>query len=143
MALHCLVAARLGAKLGTYRHTCGTFHIYEAERALAETVLNAPLRSLEFGLPEGSQNELSSAVEFEARARARGKERDTFSLERMLSDADSGSEFARMAKLVVAAHWLRQADRGDHNPALTRLPESMQLLIKRQWRASQIRTKGG
>jgi thymidylate synthase len=133
MALQCLVAARLGAAVGTYRHVCGTFHIYEAERQLAERVLAEPLHSIELGQPHGGEAELADVMQFEERARASGQARSRRSLLEMVEADDGGSNFARHLKLVVLAHWLHTLEEGQDNPALARLPRPMQMMLRRQW----------
>lgn len=139
MTLQCIVAARLGVAVGTYRHICGTFHIYEAERQLANRVLGEPLRSLEIGHPDGSGTELADAIQFEARARASGRARDTRSLLKMIEAGECGSEFARQSKLVVLAHWLHALSGEAGNAALGRLPEPMQVMMRRRWYIAQRR----
>lgn len=133
MGLQCLVAARLGVAVGTYRHFCGTFHIYEAERKFAERVLSAPLRSIEFGRADGSKAETQDILQFEERARFIGHERDTRSLLDMIKVAETGSEFARLSKLIVLAHWLYIVSKEQDNVALKLLPELMQTMMLRQW----------
>jgi hypothetical protein len=140
MALHCLVAARLGVAPGTYRHVSGTFHIYEAERQLAERVLAAPIRSIEFGRPSGSESELTELLQFEERVRGFGRAGDRLSLGKMLEAAENGSTFASLCKFVLLAHWFQACRDEQTNPALDHLPAALQLMLRRQWGAKRINT---
>ncbi len=144
MALHCLLAARIGASVGSYRHICGTFHVYESERSYAERVIGAPLHSVEFGRPNGNETELAEVIRFEERARASGVAGDSRMLLKMLPTAEDGSEFARYSKLVLLAHWIHSIDRSGKNVALEKLPDEMQTILRRQWgssRAASLQTQ--
>jgi thymidylate synthase len=136
MALQCIVAARLGATIGTYKHICGTFHIYEAEREFTERVLSEPLHSIEFGRPEGSESELIDLLQFEKRVRDLGRARDVRGLIEILESATRGSDFAHQAKLVLLAHWFHLIADAQENVALDGLPEPMKLIMRRQWRST-------
>jgi hypothetical protein len=139
MVLQCIVAARLGVTVGTYRHISGTFHIYETERQFADRVLTDPLRSIEIDHPDGSDTELADIVQFEESARSSGRARDTRSLLRMIEAGECGSGFARQSKLVVLAHWLHTLTEEIDNAALDRLPEPMQVMMRRQWNITRRR----
>lgn len=133
MALQCIVAARLGVMVGSYRHICGTFHIYEAEREFTERVLSEPLHSIEFGAPEGSDSELNDLLQFEKRVRDLGRARDVRSLLEILESATQGSDFARQAKLILLAHWFHLIANDQENVALDGLPKPMKQTMRRQW----------
>lgn len=140
MMLQCVMAARVGAAVGTYRHICGTFHIYQKEREFAERVLGNPLRSIEFGRADGSELELAEVLEFEERARSVGRARDVRSLLDMLQAGEGGSEFARHSKLVVLGHWLHSLTEDQNNAALERLPVPLQMMMRRHWQAASKST---
>lgn len=69
MALQCVIAARLGATAGIYKHIAGTFHIYEDERQQAERVLDNGARPVSIGDISASESDWRQLFEFEEQLR--------------------------------------------------------------------------
>lgn len=134
MSIQRIVAARLGVRIGSYRHVSGTFHLYESELTFARRVLDEPVHSLELGAPDGTWSELPDVLRFEEEARSLGSRGEHGRLLGMVEAAAVGSGFATQTKLVTLAHWLDTVAPEATNPALDALPSSMQEMMRRQWR---------
>jgi len=69
MALQCWLAACLDAEPGIYRHFSGSFHIYEDELEVAETLAEAEPLSVRIGPMPNPESELADLIKWEQKLR--------------------------------------------------------------------------
>jgi thymidylate synthase len=110
MALQCLLAKRLGAEPGVYRHHAGTFHLYESERELARQVADSQCVAVRVGSFDAEEAALKDIFAFEYELRRATITGDRLVVSSLASGKYNCETFWGQTKVVLLLHALRRLD---------------------------------
>lgn len=108
MALQCLLANRLGAQAGSYRHHAGTFHLYESECEQARRVIDGQYEVVRVGSFDASDAAIKDALAFEGELRRAAISGDRAVVASLASGKYDCATFWGQAKVVLLLHALKR-----------------------------------
>jgi thymidylate synthase len=106
MALQCLLASRLGVKVGYYKHIAGTFHIYEAEVAQAKQVISTGAMPVQIGDMSNPKTNMEELLVFERQLRQATINRDIDRIEQIAAQEIRSVSFFEQVKAILLLHSL-------------------------------------
>jgi thymidylate synthase len=106
MALQCLLANRLGVKVGSYEHYAGTFHMYESEVADAESILSQEIESVTVGQVSSAASEIKDILRFEQELRNATVSNNVNYVMRLVLEKYDTENFWGQTRVVLLLHAL-------------------------------------
>ncbi len=106
MALQCLLASRLGVKVGYYKHIAGTFHIYEAEVGQAKQVVSKGAIPVQIGDMSNPKPNMEELLTFEKELRQATLNKDMGRIEQLAAQEVQPVSFYEQAKAILLLHSL-------------------------------------
>jgi thymidylate synthase len=131
MSLQCFIAAKIGAKVGIYKHVVGTYHIYESEKEQAERVLQKGAIPITVGEMPSSERTWQLLLNFEEQLRTAVIANDVNKVRTLNENYSETASFLDQAKSILMLHAVLKLNISDSvNELLSVLPTPLKELLR-------------